>query len=134
AAEQGRETIEYMARTPVSDEPGAPSRLEAESSTYRRVRQHGLTHEQAVEATATEAERLAFTRAAPGAGAGGAATGKLISPATRLMVGRGAASQILGRVGLGALEEGTQEALESIATGIGIEAGAGIDLDITEGT
>ena len=132
-AEQARGVVEQMARTPSSLEDGAPSLLEAESTVYRRFRAQGLTHEQAVEATARDAEQLAFMLSSAVGAAGGAATGKILSPATRTLATRGAAAQIAGRIGIGALEEGTQEALESIATGVGIEAGAGIDIDITAG-
>ena len=126
AADQARQTIDYMATQ--------PGMLEKESAYYRELMARGFAHDDAVLRTKEAAAKTAFTFAAPIAGAGGGLTSKLINPATKILAGRNIMLQIAGRAGASALEEGTQEAAETMATELGINVAAGTNRDITDGT
>lgn len=108
--------------------------LEKESAYYREQIAAGKSPDEAVAATRQAAGQVAFLFTAPISGLGGAATGKLVDPATHILAGKNIVARIAGRAGLSAVEEGAQEAAESVATRHGVNVGAGTDLDTTEGT
>ncbi|MDF2861335.1 MAG: hypothetical protein K0S02_1607 [Achromobacter mucicolens] len=124
AIEQARETIDGM-----DDE-----QLAAASSSFRDLLAQGYTAAQARARVRTEAEDAAFARTVPVSAAGGAATGRILSPAGRVLGGRGAVAQTVGRAGLAGSEEAIQEVGEGVATQTGINAGAGMNLDPLEGS
>lgn len=124
AIEQARETIDGM-----DDE-----QLAAASSGFRDLLAQGYTAAQARARVRTEAEDAAFARTVPVSAAGGAATGRILSPAGRVLGGRGAVAQTVGRAGLAGSEEAIQEVGEGVATQTGINAGAGMSLDPLEGS
>lgn len=124
AIEQARETIDGM-----DDE-----QLAAASTGFRDLLAQGYTAAQARARVRTEAEDAAFARTVPVSAAGGAATGRILSPAGRVLGGRGAVAQTVGRAGLAGSEEAIQEVGEGVATQTGINAGAGMSLDPLEGS
>ena len=124
AIEQARETIDGM-----DDE-----QLAAASSGFRDLLAQGYTAAQARTRVRTEAEDAAFARTVPVSAAGGAATGRILSPAGRVFGGRGAVAQTVGRAGLAGSEEAIQEVGEGVATQTGVNAGAGMSLDPLEGS
>lgn len=124
AIEQARETIDGM-----DDE-----QLAAASSSFRDLLAQGHTAAEARARVKTEAENAAFARTVPVSAAGGAATGRILSPAGRVLGGRGVVAQTVGRAGLAGTEEAIQEVGEGVATQKGINAGAGMDLDPLEGS
>lgn len=126
AGKQAEDVIEQMA-----NEPGL---LEKESAFYREQIAAGRSHDEAVAATKAAASQAAFLLTAPISGLGGFATSKIIDPATVVLQGRNLLTRISGKAGLSALEEGTQEAAESVAANLGVNVGAGTNVDLTEGT
>ncbi len=108
--------------------------LEQESAYYRQLLAEGATPEVALDKTRQAAGRVAFLLTAPISALGGAATAKIIDPATLVLEGRNIVLRTAGRGGLGALEEGTQEAAEQVATRTGVNIGAEASLNTTEGT
>lgn len=124
AIEQARETIDGM-----DDE-----QLAAASSAYRDLVAKGATPEQARARVRTDAEEAAFVRTVPVSALGGAATGRILSPAGRVLGDRGVVAQTLGRAGLAGTEEALQEVGEGVATQMGINAGAGMELDPLAGS
>jgi N12 class adenine-specific DNA methylase len=132
--ETAREIITEMAGRQVERDGWRGTALEAESPFYRALRARGMTHEQATQRTADAAERYAFTLAAPVAGAGGAATAVILNPASRIAGRSSLPGRVAARAGLGAVEEGTQEAAETVAARTGTNIGAGTSINVTEGT
>lgn len=126
AGKQAEALIAHMA-----EEPGL---LEKESAYYREQIAAGRSHDEALAATKAAAAQTAFLLTAPISGLGGFATGKIIDPATVVLQGKNVLARIGGKVGLSALEEGVQEAAESVATSVGVNMGAGTNVDVTEGT
>lgn len=124
AIEQARETIDGM-----DDE-----QLAAASFAYRDLVAKGATPEQARARVRTDAEEAAFVRTVPVSALGGAATGRILSPAGRVLGDRGVVAQTLGRAGLAGTEEALQEVGEGVATQMGINAGAGMELDPLAGS
>ncbi|MEN4919452.1 LPD38 domain-containing protein [Achromobacter spanius] len=124
AIEQARETIDAM----------DDQQLAAASSGFRDLLAQGLTPSEARARVRAAAEDAAFVRTLPVSAAGGAATGKILSPAGRVLGGRGAVAQTVGRAGLAGTEEAIQEVGEGVATQKGINAGAGMELDPLEGS
>lgn len=124
AIEQARETIDGM-----DDE-----QLAAASSAYRDLVAKGATPDQARARIRAEAEEAAFVRTVPVSALGGAATGRILSPAGRVLGDRGVVAQTLGRAGLAGTEEAVQELGEGVATQKGINAGAGMELDPLAGS
>lgn len=108
--------------------------LEQESAYYRQLIANGASPEEAQHKTRQAAGRVAFLLTAPISGLGGAATAKIIDPATLVLQGRNIVLRAAGRGGLGALEEGAQEAAEQVATRSGVNIGAEASLNVTEGT
>ena len=126
ASKQSKEAIDIMAET--------PGMLEKESSYYRQLIAAGHSHEQAWARTREAAAKASFIFTAPISALGGAATSKLLNPATKVLAGRNFLTQAGGRIGLSALEEGTQEATETMAGQLGMNVGAGTSKNITDGT
>lgn len=126
AEAQAHEAIDEMAKT--------PGLLESQSSYYREQIAAGVEPEEALRLTKEAAGKYALILTAPVSGLGGAATSVIIHPASKIAAGSNIAGRVGARFGLGALEEGTQEAMESVATNAGINTGAGTNLDLTEGT
>ncbi|WP_338619046.1 LPD38 domain-containing protein [Achromobacter sp. E1] len=124
AIEQARETIDAM----------DDQQLAAASSGFRDLLAQGLTPSEARARVRAAAEDAAFVRTLPVSAAGGAATGRILSPAGRVLGGRGAVAQTVGRAGLAGAEEAIQEVGEGVATQKGINAGAGTDLDPLDGS
>lgn len=132
--ETARQIITEMAGRQVERDGWRGTALEAESPYYRALRARGMTHEQATQRTADAAERYAFTLAAPVAGAGGAATAVILRPGTSIAGRAPFAGRVAARAGLGAIEEGAQEAAETVAARTGTNIGAGTSINVTEGT
>lgn len=126
AARQAETLIDQMAA-----EPGV---IERESAYYREQIAAGRSHEEALAATKAAAAQAAFALTAPISALGGAATGKILDPAAVVLAGRNLVTRIIGRAALSGLEEGAQEAAESVATTAGVNVGAGAGLNATEGT
>lgn len=124
AIEQARETIDAM----------DDQQLAEASSGFRDLLAQGLKPSEARARVRAAAEDAAFVRTLPVSAAGGAATGKILSPAGRVLGGRGVVAQTVGRAGLAGTEEAIQEVGEGVATQRGINAGAGLNLDPLEGS
>lgn len=131
AAQAARDAIEEMASTPHAD---GGTVLDHESAYFRELIAAGVPRDEAIRRTTRAAEHTAFLMTAPVSTFGGAATGKIIAPGLGAVAGRGIATRAAGTAAASALEEGAQEAMESVATKAGINAGAGTDLSLTEGT
>ncbi|MRX32796.1 PLxRFG domain-containing protein [Aminobacter sp. MDW-2] len=131
---QGGGAADQSARDIVDAMAAEPGKLEKESAYYREQIAAGRTPEQALDATKEAAAKMAFIYTAPVSAFGGAATGKLVDPGTAVLAGKNIAARISGRAALSGLEEGAQEAAETIATRSGVNSGAGTDVSVTEGT
>lgn len=131
AAEQARDTIDEMAKAKGQD--GKPL-IEEQSAYYRDLRSSGKSHAEAVKIVKEAAEEMAFLFTTPISAMGGAATSKLIHPAEGIIATRALPARIAGRAAIGAAEEGSQEAAETIATNAGVNVGAGADRSLTDGT
>lgn len=126
AEDRAVQVIEDLAKT-----PGA---LEKQSAYFREQVASGKTRAEAIKATKDAASNLAAVYAAPVAGVGGLFTSKLAHPATQIFANRGVAASVGGRAAVGAIEEGSQEALETVAGNTGINQAVGTDIDVTDGT
>ena len=125
AEQQAHELIDTLAER---------GELEQESAFYREQIAAGKSPDEALAATKQAAGEVAFLFTAPISGLGGAATAKIIDPATHVLAGKNIVARIAGRAGLSGLEEGAQEAAETMATRAGVNVGAGTDLEVREGT
>ena len=123
AIEQARETIDGM----------DDQQLAAASSAYRDLIAKGFRQEARARVRA-DAENAAFVRTVPVSAIGGAATGKILSPAGRVLGDRGVLAQTAGKAALAGTEEALQEVGEGVATQKGINAGASMDLDPLAGS
>lgn len=139
-AETARDAIRDMSTkmVEVPDGKGGKkeiSQLEAESPVYRSFRAQGMSHTDALRRTQDAAEKWAFVLTAPVSALGGAATSKILHPAENLLGAAGNRAVRAGRRALlGAAEEAIQEPAETIASRSGVNAGAGTNIDVTEGT
>lgn len=124
AIEQVRETIDGL----------DDQQLAAASSAYRDLIAQGVTSEEARARVRADAENAAFVRTLPVSAVGGAATGRILSPAGRVLGDRGVVAQTLGKAALAGTEEAVQEVGEGYATQKGINAGAGMALDPMAGS
>ena len=131
ASEQARDIILDMATT---KGPDGRYLIETESKAFRDLRDSGATYEEAVHGVIKEAERQAMRFTTPISALGGAATEKILEPGVRSLAARGVATKVAGKAALSGLEEGSQEAAESIATNYGLNKGAGADRSLTDGT
>jgi N12 class adenine-specific DNA methylase len=114
--------------------PDGKSQLEAESSKYRKYIAEGATPEQALNRTKADAARVAAVLAAPVGALGGKLTSKIVDPATAIISGSNRLARTAGRGALGFVEEGSQEVSETMAGRLGINQGAGTNIDITKDT
>lgn len=110
------------------------SLLEEQSAYFRELKDKGYSEAEALRRTKDAGSRYAYMLTFPISGAGGIATARLINPAEKILSGSNIGVRIAGRAGLSGLEEGVQEATESIQTRQGINIGIGTDLDVTEDT
>ncbi|CUJ68357.1 LPD5 domain-containing protein [Achromobacter xylosoxidans] len=124
AIEQARETIDGL----------DDQQLAAASSAYRDLIAQGVTPVEARARVRADAENAAFVRTLPVSAVGGAATGRILSPAGRVLGDRGVVAQTLGKAALAGTEEAVQEVGEGYATQKGINAGAGMALDPMAGS
>ena len=124
AIEQARETIDGM----------DDQQLAAASSAYRDLIAQGVPPQEARARVRADAENAAFVRTVPVSAIGGAATGKILSPAGRVLGDRGVLAQTAGKAALAGTEEALQEVGEGVATQKGINAGASMDLDPLAGS
>lgn len=124
AIEQARETIDGL----------DDQQLAAASSAYRDLIAQGVAPEEARARVRADAENAAFVRTVPVSAVGGAATGRILSPAGRVLGDRGVVAQTLGKAALAGTEEAVQEVGEGYATQKGINAGAGMALDPMAGS
>lgn len=132
ASEQAAQIVDQAALT--VDSLGV-SNLERESAYYREARARGMTHDEAVLATKEAASQIAALMTAPISALGGYATSSILTKPAGAIASRGLAGRIAGTAALSGLEEGLQEAAESIATRYGTSVSTGWDsLDLTEGT
>ena len=129
SAGAGAEEGEHMIRQMAED-----GRLADESRYYRRLVEQGVAPAEALERTVEAARQMGALFAAPVGAAGGAATIAIANPAVRIASRRGIVGRTAARAGLGAVEEGTQEALEGVAARSGANVGAGTDESVTERT
>ncbi|MGE8688640.1 MAG: LPD38 domain-containing protein [Achromobacter sp.] len=124
AIEQARETIDQL----------DDQQLAAASSAYREFIAQGVAPSEARARVRADAENAAFVHTLPVSAVGGAATGRILSPAGRVLGDRGVLAQTAGRAALAGTEEAVQEVGEGAATQTGINAGAGMALDPLEGS
>jgi len=116
------------------DELEKAGKLAEQSKVYRDMIAQGRSHAEAFASTRDAAERWAFTLTTPISAVGGAATGALLNPATKILSTAPLAGRVAGRTGIGGVEEGLQEVGESVETKTGINVGAGTNQSVTEGT
>lgn len=114
--------------------PNGKSVLENGSPYYRAMLQAGRTPEEALALTVGAAEKSAFLMTAPVSAFGGAATQRIIAPAEGAIIKGGPFARILGTAALSGLEEGVQEASETIAARYGTQRATGMELDLANGT
>lgn len=131
AVETARSTVLEMARTP---HPDGGTVLSHESAYYRELIDRGIPPDEALRRTSAAAEKMAMLFTVPVSAFGGAATGKILGPGVDALGKRGLAVRSIGTGALSSLEEGAQEAAETVATRTGINTGAQTDLSPTEGT
>lgn len=114
--------------------PDGVSRLERESAYYRELLAQGVTPADALARTRHAGEQIAALYTAPVGALGGAATGQIVSKGVTALAGRDAATRIAGTAAISGAEEAVQETTETLAARKGVEDGAGLDVDLTEGT
>lgn len=131
AAETAREVILTASKTVG---PDGRSLLEANSAFYRDLISQGKSPEEALATTLDAGERMAFMLTAPVSAFGGAATEKILAGGVQAVASKGPLARIVGTAGLSGLEEGAQEATETLATRYGIKSGSGMNVDMTQGT
>lgn len=127
------------ARTIVQDAaknigPDGRSQLENESALYRELIASGQTPEQAQDKVMREAESLAFLMTTPISAFGGGLTGAIATKPIAGLAGRGLAARAAGTAAVSGIEEGIQEAAETMAARYGTGKAAQMPIDITEGT
>lgn len=125
AASTARETIDKMVKE---------GTIADQSAYYRELIAAGNSPQEAAQLTQDAAAQWALLLTAPVSAAGGALTSKIVDPATKIVAGGSLPARIAGRAGLGGLEDGAQEATETVQTQSGINRGAGTNLSVTEGT
>lgn len=128
AAEGAEEAVREASRIAT---PGQPSRLEQESAVFRALLEDGVPYSEAVDRVAHEAAAWAGSLAAPIGAVGGAATQRIASPASKILAGRGVATQAAARVVGGGAEEATQEFAEGVAQQAGVRS-AGLNESLTK--
>lgn len=125
AASTARETIDKMVKE---------GTIADQSAYYRELIAAGKSPQEAAQLTQDAAAQWALLLTAPVSAAGGALTSKIVDPATKIVAGGNLPARIAGRGAIGGLEEGVQEATETVQTQSGINRGAGTNLSVTEGT
>ena len=125
AASTARDTIEKMAKD---------GTIADQSAYYRELIAAGKSPQEAAQLTQDAAAQWALLLTAPVSAAGGALTSKIVDPASKIVAGGNLPARIAGRAGIGGLEEGAQEATETVQTQSGINKGAGTNLNVTDGT
>lgn len=131
AGQNAAQVIDQMAAETL---PDGRTRLEAESSVYQGLISAGKSPEAALYETRRRAEQFsAIAASIPGA-LGGAATGQIVRGATGAIARMGLGGRITATGALSAVEEGAQEVAEGVAGRAAMNAGAGIDTDVTQGT
>lgn len=124
--EAGRAFVQDAAKT-----LGENGRPEIEKlPEYRALTESGMDHGRAVEELARRAENSAGFRQGIVASLGGAATNRIVRGAEGWLGSGGRLARAAKKGGAGALEEGAQEAAEGVASGLGIEAATGADVDV----
>jgi N12 class adenine-specific DNA methylase len=109
--------------------------LERQSSVYRDLTAGGMAPDAAYRETRKRAMDAAGDIQAVIGGAGGAFTGALVAKGLpQSLAGKSLAGNAARATGVGMVEEGVQEGAESVGARIGINAGAGTNLNPTEGT
>lgn len=131
--ETGREIIEEAFQQRGED---GRSLLEATSPFFRELLSQGLPEERAFEITRDSAARLSGLFGGSVASIGGAVSGRILHGGSRVL-NRAAAGPLERALVTGAtsgLEEGAQEAAESIAGRYGVQRATGMAINLTEGT
>ena len=108
--------------------------LETESPLFQRLKASGMDDAEAVELVKRRAGNLASAFAAPIGALGGVATNAIASKGVGALAGKNIAVRTVGGAVISALEEGTQEAAESIAGKTGTKQVTGLNIDVGEGT
>ena len=130
-AKASDDALDQMAKTVL---PDGRTQIEAESEVYREYRAKGLSPDDALVATKSDAAQLAAVMSAPVGMIGGGIEAKLFNPASKLLGKAGIAPRVAGRAALGALSEGPQEAGEVMAGRVGSNMGAGTNQSLTDNT
>lgn len=125
AASTARETIDKMVKD---------GTIADQSAYYRELIAAGKSPQEAAQLTQDAAAQWSLLLTAPVSAAGGALTSKIVDPATKIVASGSLPARIAGRGAIGGLEEGVQEATETVQTQSGINRGAGTNLSVTEGT
>lgn len=120
AMEQASQTI---------DDLYAQGKLGEQSEVFRDLVASGVPEAQALAETRRRAEEWAFALTTPISSLGGAATSKIVHPASTLLATRPLAARVVAGGALSGAEEAAQETAEGVATQLGINQGAGTDLD-----
>lgn len=123
--EEQRERMEDLAET---------GELQENSTYYQELLAAGLSEEEALERTIEAGTTVAGMFAAPVGAFGGHLTGRIFRGAVGNAVGGGLARRLGSSAIIGGLEEGTQEALEGIATITGGNIATGLSLDPMQDT
>lgn len=131
---QGAGGAEDRAKQIIDELAAEPGALETQSAYFREQIASGKSREEAIKATKDAAANIASVYAAPIAGVGGVLTGKIVHPATNILASKALPARIAGRAVAGALEEGSQEALETVGANAGVNQAIGTDLNVTDGT
>ncbi|MEN5278942.1 cell wall hydrolase, partial [Brucella sp. TWI432] len=131
---QGAGGAEDRAKQIIDELAAEPGALETQSAYFREQIASGKSREEAIKATKDAAANIASVYAAPIAGVGGVLTGKIVHPATNILASKALPARIAGRTVAGALEEGSQEALETVGANAGVNQAIGTDLNVTDGT
>lgn len=125
-AQNGRKFVEDAAKT--LDENGKP---EIEKlPEYQALTKGGMDPAKAVEELSRQAENSAGFRQGLIASIGGAATNRIMRGAEGWLGQGGRLTRAVKKGSAGAVEEGAQEVAEGAASGLGIEAATGGDVDV----
>lgn len=124
-AQNGRKFVEDAAKT--LDENGRPEI--AKLPEYRALTEGGMDPAKAVEELSRQAENSAGFRQGLIASIGGAATNRIMRGAEGWLGQGGRLTRAVKKGATGAVEEGAQEVAEGAASGLGIEAATGADVN-----
>lgn len=133
AGEGAQEGRDFVERARGFDAEFGPAYIEAMPG-YQDLRNQGLSHDDAADELTRRAESEAGVRQGVPGALGGAATNRIMRGADRFLNAGSRAGRVAKKGVAGAIEEGSQEALEGIAAKSGIADATGVNVNTQQGS